>query len=141
MSSGVSGFVQPGDAVDIYWTGQANRNQGDVTQLIESTIQVIAIDQETNSDRGLSGTVARTVTVEATPEQVARLAQAQATGRLALSLVGRNDETVAGGIEVDSAALLGISAEAPVEVQQDRICTVRTRRGSEVLEIPIPCTN
>jgi pilus assembly protein CpaB len=141
VSSGVSGFVQPGDAVDIYWTGQANRNQGDVTQLIESTIQVIAIDQETNSDRGLSGTVARTVTVEATPEQVARLAQAQATGRLALSLVGRNDETVAGGIEVDSAALLGISAEAPVEVQQDRICTVRTRRGSEVLEIPIPCTN
>jgi pilus assembly protein CpaB len=141
VSSGVSGFVQPGDSVDIYWTGQANRAQGEITQLIESTIRVIAIDQAADSDRSLSAVVARTVTVEATPEQVARLAQAQATGRLALSLVGRNDETIAGAIEVDSAALLGISREAPVEVQQDRVCTIRTRRGSDVVEIPIPCTN
>jgi pilus assembly protein CpaB len=28
-----------------------------------------------------------------------------------------------------------------VEVEQEEVCTVRTRRGGEVVEIPIECTN
>lgn len=142
VASGVSGFVQPGDSVDVYWTGSAQQGtSGDFTQLIETTIKVVAVDQMANSDRATSATVARTVTVEATPQQVARLAQAQATGRLALSLVGAGDETVVEGVEVDSAALLGIQAAAPVVVEQARECTIKTRRGADVVEIAIPCTN
>lgn len=141
VASGVSGFVQPGDNVDVYWTGSAQNNTGDFTQLIENTIKVVAIDQASNSDRGVAATVARTVTVEATPQQVARLAQAQATGRLALSLVGTDDDTVVSDVEVDSAALLGLQAAAPVVVEQARQCTIKTRRGAEVIEMPIPCTN
>lgn len=141
VASGVSGFVQPGDNVDVYWTGSTQGNNGDFTQLIETTVQVVAVDQAANSDRATSATIARTVTVEATPQQVARLAQAQATGRLALSLVGTGDDTVVEAVEVDSAALLGIQAVAPVAVEKARECSIKTRRGADVVEIAIPCTN
>ena len=70
-------------------------------------------------------------------------AQAQSTGRLTLSLVGAEDDGIAGAIEVDQRDLLGIIEEAPVEQAevQKEVCTIRTRRGADVVEIPIPCTN
>ncbi len=141
VASGVSGFVQPNDSVDIYWTGtSAGSEGGDITQLIETAIKIIAVDQMSNDDRSGAALVARTVTVEATPGQVARLAQAQATGRLALSLVGSGDDVAATGVEVDQNTLLGIKeAQRPAPVQADEVCTVRTRKGTEYVEIPVPC--
>ncbi|MEL6617573.1 MAG: Flp pilus assembly protein CpaB [Pseudomonadota bacterium] len=145
VATGVSGFLRPGDRVDVYWTGRVDQsvsqNRGEVTKLIEAGVKLIAIDQNTQGD--LDGaTIAQTVTVAARPAQVAGLAQAQSTGRLSLSLVGAEDDTVAGAIEVDQRALLGIAAEeAKAPVQQERSCSIRTRRGAEVVEIPIPCTN
>ena len=88
--------------------------------------------------------IARTVTVSVNPQQVAALAQAQSSGRLSLSLVGAEDDTVAEAIEIDQNALLGIEAPKPQEVirkVEERVCTIRTRRGAEVVEIPIPCGN
>jgi pilus assembly protein CpaB len=140
VASGVSGFVQPGDRVDIYWTGSQAGIEGEMTRLIESTVKIIAVDQTADGNAG-GAVVARTVTVAATPEQVARLAQAQATGRLALSLVGSGDETVNAQIEVDGNGLLGIQEEQIVAVEEEKICTVKTRKGADVLEMPIPCTN
>ena len=148
-TSGVSGFLRPGDRVDVYWTGNIGRgnvrtegdSEGDVTKLIETGVQLIAIDQSANSDM-TEASIARTVTVTVRPEQVAALAQAQATGRLTLSLVGTQDDVVAERIEVDQRQLLGLSsAPAPVEAPRAEVCTVRTRRGAEVIETPIPCTN
>ena len=146
VSSGVSGFLRPGDRVDVYWTGQV-RNQSDgsqdVTQLILTGLKLVAVDQ--TSDAARSGaSIARTVTVEATPQQVANLAQAQATGDLSLSLVGYQDEVVAEAIEVDQRSLLGLAApEEVVEVAPvvEEVCSIRTRRGAEVVNIQIPCTN
>jgi len=140
VASGVSGFVQPGDKVDVYWTG--SNGGSEMTRLIETTVKIIAVDQISNSDRSASAMVARTVTVEATPQQVARLAQAQATGRLVLALVGSNDASVSGLIEVDSQSLLGIEQQVvDAAPPAPRVCTIKTRKGAEVTEIPIPCTN
>jgi len=140
VASGVSGFVQPGDHVDIYWTGASAGVEGEMTRLIESGVKIIAVDQ--TADGGAGGaTVARTVTVAASPEEVARLAQAQATGRLALSLVGSGDTTENGMIEVNSKGLLGIADAQVVAVEEEKVCTVRTRKGADVLETAIPCTN
>ncbi len=140
VASGVSGFLRPGDRVDVYWTGDMPGG-GEVTKLIEAGVKLIAVDQRANGDSA-SATIARTVTVSATPQQVAGLAQAQSTGRLSLSLVGAEDDIVAEAIEVDQASLLGIVAAAPVEAPvKEEVCTIRTRRGAEVVEIPIPCTN
>ncbi len=145
VSSGVSGFLNPGDRVDVYWTGRVqgvgNSNNGEVTKLIQEGVQLVAVDQTSESGR-TGATIARTVTVQVSPNQVAALAQAQATGNLSLSLVGRSDDTVAGAIEVDQASLLGIVPQAPAaEIEAEEECSIRTRRGAEVIDIPIPCTN
>ncbi|MFN4159923.1 MAG: Flp pilus assembly protein CpaB [Gemmobacter sp.] len=141
VASGVSGFLQPGDTVDVYWTGTSQDVSGELTRLIEGGVRIVAVDQMAKSERSSDTLVARTVTVEVTPQQVARLAQAQATGRLALSLVGTDDVASAGVVEVNTRSLLGIVVEEKVAAEAERVCSVKTRRGAEVVEIPIACTN
>jgi len=142
VSSGVSGFLRPGDRVDVYWTGQATNANGerlgDLTKLIETTVRLLAIDQTADGERN-QASIARTVTVEATPLQVASLAQAQATGRLSLALVGAEDDEVVGSVEVDRNDLLGVQERQIVAVEAAKVCTVRTRRGAEIIDTEIDC--
>ncbi len=146
VASGVSGFLRPGDHVDVYWTGSlrgaVEGANGEITRIIQTSIQLIAVDQTAGSDV-TGATIARTVTVAATPEQVASLAQAQNTGRLSLALVGASDESVASAtIEMDQRSLLGIEEAAPApKPVEKRVCTIRARRGGQIEEVPIPCTN
>lgn len=149
VTSGVSGFLRPGDTVDIYWTGSvgsgnvrtAENSTGAVTKLIETGVKLIAVDQVTDSDM-TEAAIARTVTVAVLPQQVAALAQAQSSGRLSLSLVGALDDTVAEAVEVDQKRLLGITTAAVEDrIQEEESCTIRTRRGAEVIITQIPCTN
>lgn len=149
VTSGVSGFLRPGDRVDVYWTGSVGggnlrtegNSTGEVTKLIDTGVRLIAIDQVANTEM-TETVIARTVTVAATPQQVAALAQAQSTGRLSLSLVGAMDDSVSEAIEIDQKRLLGIASAAVVEkAPEEETCTIRTRRGAEVIETPIPCTN
>lgn len=147
VSSGVSGFLRPGDRVDVYWTGQMavsdgidGRRNREVTKLIETGVRLIAVDQVANGDT-TEAIIARTVTVAIKPQQVASLAQAQSTGNLSLSLVGAEDETVAEAIEVDQNMLLGIeTVAAPTPKAKEKVCTIKTFRGGEVISTPIPCT-
>lgn len=141
VESGVSGFLQPGDRVDVYWTGASATSVGEITQLIETAVKIVAVDQMANGERAAEATIARTVTVEVSPTQVGRLAQAQATGRLALSLVGNGDEAVTTAIEVDGNGLLGITEQEVVAVEQEQVCTITTRKSGEAVQTPIPCTN
>lgn len=148
VTSGVSGFLRPGDTVDIYWTGSvgssnqrtAENSTGAVTKLIETGVKLIAVDQVTDSDM-TEAAIARTVTVSLRPQQVAALAQAQSSGRLSLSLVGALDDTVAEAVEVDQNRLLGITTAEVEERVERESCSIRTRRGAEVIVTPIPCTN
>jgi pilus assembly protein CpaB len=141
VASGVSGFVQPGDFVDVYWTGAVGGNGDNMTRLIESGVKVIAVDQNA-TDGNAAATVARTVTVAAVRGQVARLAQAAATGKLALSLVAENAAVLEGKVEVDSNSLLGITDQPVIPVAApEKVCTVKTRKGADVVDSPIPCTN
>jgi pilus assembly protein CpaB len=148
-TSGVSGFLRPGSRVDVYWSGTVQQGGSAaryVTQLIQSNLQIVAIDQSTDSV-DVAASVARTVTVEVTPQQVALLAQAQSTGNLKLSLVGMGDETVASAIEVDQRVLLGLEEEpepvaeapAPPPPPPPKVCTIQTRRGAEVIDTQIEC--
>ena len=141
VTSGVSGFIRPDDRVDIFWTGNLPDGRANVTKLIDTNVRIIAVDQSADAERA-EAAVARTVTVEASSHQVASLAQAQSSGRLSLALVGALDETVSAAVEIDQRQLLGIKAEVPkAEPAAPESCVIRTRRGSEVVEIAIPCTN
>jgi len=143
VASGVSGFLRPGDKVDVYWTGENYNPNGEgrgteLTKLIETNVKLLAVDQIADEDRN-NPTIARTVTVEATPVQVAGLAQAQATGRLALSLVGAEDTDEIESVEVDARILLGREERQVVKVQRKEVCTVRTRKGADIIETQIAC--
>jgi pilus assembly protein CpaB len=139
VTSGVSGFLKPDDLVDVYWTGNAGVENTEFTQLIESSVKIIAVDQNENSD-ALGAQVARTVTVEVTPQQVARLAQAQNTGRLNLSLVGAASEETVAVDNVDTNKLLGIAEEVQLEAPApEKVCTIRERKGAEFVERETEC--
>jgi pilus assembly protein CpaB len=144
VDSGIANFVKPDDYIDILWTGSVNGVEGGMTRQIESAVLVIAVDSAINEGQVSSGTVAQTVTVAATPEQVARLAQAQSSGQLTLSLARDATETVEGTVETDKNSMLGIVKEvvAPeVVVVEKEKCYAKQRSGGVLVDtdVEIPC--
>lgn len=85
--SGVSGFVQPNDTVDVLVTrnipGAAGNSQ--VTDVLLQNVHVLAIDQQSKNADG-TPKVAKTVTLEVNPLDAQKLALAQTVGTLSLVL-------------------------------------------------------
>lgn len=133
VTTGVSGFLQPNDKVDIYWTG--GNNLGTITKLLLEGVRLIAIDQNVNED-AQRPQIAKTVTVEVSPQVVAQLTQAQQSGRLSLSLRGVEDSTVSGIVEVNQS---DISGNEVIVIEETRECFTTTRKGTEVIQTPAPC--
>lgn len=133
VASGVSGFLRPGNTIDVFWTGRVGNETR--TRLILDGIDLLAIDQISDADQNRPY-VARTVTVAVTPKVVAALVQAQATGKLQLSLRGTNDTSDSGQIDFTQNDLLGREA---VEKVNRKVCTIKSRKGAEVTTIEIPC--
>lgn len=103
-TSGVAGFVFPGDRVDLILTHEAE--QGDrgplrVSETILQNVRVLAIDQDFN-DREDQPKVGRTVTLELTPKLVEKVAVMQLIGSVSLSLRS-----------LPEAALLAAAREKP----------------------------
>jgi pilus assembly protein CpaB len=92
-SSGVAGFVFPGDRVDIVLT-QEVEGGGDgsplrASETIFRNVRVLAVDQTLDARDEEGNSVARpgsNVTLEATPRMAERIAVAQTIGQLSLSL-------------------------------------------------------
>ena len=133
VATGVSGFIQPGDEVDIYWTGQSQDQT--VTRLVLEKVKIIAIDQQADQDASRP-TVARTVTVQVSPDIVANLVQYQSTGNLTLSLRGVEDTSTAGPITVDTNSLNG---NVIIPIEEEKKCYRTVRRGVEAIQVEIPC--
>ncbi|MGH6896283.1 MAG: Flp pilus assembly protein CpaB [Geminicoccaceae bacterium] len=85
--SGVAGFLLPGDRIDILLTRQLdNGGKKDLaTDVILQNIVVLAIDQLKDEERE-KPQVARTATVEVSPEEAQKLALAMQVGNLSLAL-------------------------------------------------------
>jgi pilus assembly protein CpaB len=85
--SGVAGFVQPNDSVDVLITRQlpgADGNQ-QATDVLLQNVRVIAIDQQAKNADG-SPKLAKTATLEVAPLDAQKLALAQQVGDLSLVL-------------------------------------------------------
>ena len=84
--SGVAGFIQPSDAVDVLITrsisGADNRQ---LTDVLLQNIRVIALDQNAKGADG-KPVVAKTATLEVTPTDAQKLALGQQVGSLSLVL-------------------------------------------------------
>jgi len=89
-ATGVSGFVLPGDRVDVlltYTLPAKGQNQRVITATETSVedLRVVAVDQTTN-DHSTDAVLAKTVTLEATPKQAEMLNLMAQMGRVSLSL-------------------------------------------------------
>jgi pilus assembly protein CpaB len=88
---GVGGFVVPGDHVDILLTrsippdSPMSGGAASVTQMVAQNVKVIGIDQNNNDETGVA-VVAKSATVEVTPDQAQTITLAQTMGALSLSL-------------------------------------------------------
>ena len=93
--TGVAGLIWPGDLVDVLLTQQVEGehtapDKRVLSRTILTNIRVIAVDQQivqgATGDVQSAGHVARTVTLEVTPEQAERLAVGQHLGVLSLAI-------------------------------------------------------
>ena len=85
--SGVAGFIQPNDAVDVLVTRQAGdgTQSRQLTDVLLQNIRVIAIDQNAKNADG-APSIAKTATLEVDPLDAQKLALAQQVGSLSLVL-------------------------------------------------------
>jgi pilus assembly protein CpaB len=81
--SGVAGFVQPNDSVDVLITRNVDNQQ--LTDVLLQNVRVIAIDQQARNAEG-SPKVGRSATLEVNPVDAQKLALAQEVGTLSLVL-------------------------------------------------------
>nr|WP_135507173.1 Flp pilus assembly protein CpaB [Roseovarius aestuariivivens] len=131
-ATAVGGFVTPGDFVDIVLTQGAQMELRAVTIL--QNIRVIGVDQQSEELKD-TPEVARTITVEVTPEQGQRLALAQKAGTLNLTL------RTLDGVEDNPMEMVRLrdllQEEGPAE-KVEKQPTIRVRRGtqSEIVTIP-----
>ncbi len=96
-TTGISGFIFPGDWVDVIFTGHikldagAAGNEGtrakriDFSETLLGDVQVIAMDQTVETGDG-KARVAKTATLQVTPKQAEKIALALRIGGLSLSL-------------------------------------------------------
>jgi pilus assembly protein CpaB len=147
-TTGVSGFLRPGNRVDIYWTGNLggpnSQTTGDNTYLIGSGIELIAVDQSTDAN-SVDGGIPGTVTVQVAPQDVASLAQAQSNGRLTLALVGVNSGVtpIADGETAITLPAPAVAPEIVAEVPQEvaPTCLPSIVRGTDSAPLPGQCSN
>ncbi len=84
--SGVAGFVQPNDSVDVLITRQvAGSDDVQLTDVLLQNIRVIATDQDAQGADGKPA-LAKTATLEVDPLDAQKLALAQQVGQLSLVL-------------------------------------------------------
>ncbi|WP_084607556.1 Flp pilus assembly protein CpaB [Sphingomonas jaspsi] len=123
-SSGVAGFIFPGDHVDMVLT-QEVRGGGDgpalkVSETIVRNIRVLATDQRVDNKDEDGKVVVRTasnVTVEVTPRIAEKIAVAQSVGTLTLTLRSLTDNAA----ELDRAIASGdVKVPAGANAAQER---------------------
>ena len=124
----VGGFVTPGDSVDVLLTQGSGARLRAVTIL--QNIRIIGVDQKADEHNDQAN-IAKTVTVEVTPEQGQKLALAQKAGTLSLSL--RTLDAVVDE-PLESIRLSDILREGREEEEVAPRTTIKVRRAIGAVE-------
>jgi pilus assembly protein CpaB len=151
--SGVSGFVLPGDRVDVLVTINPRTNmQEAVTKTVLQNVEVLAAGQKTEQQDNKPITV-QAVTVLVNPEGAEILAHAQTEGEVHLVLRNPDDQEQVQVASVSTGQMIGsgapartvpgrrtvarpTSAPAPVRVRPADKPNVRIIRSASVTETP-----
>ncbi|WP_138379286.1 Flp pilus assembly protein CpaB [Luteithermobacter gelatinilyticus] len=84
ITSSISGFIFPGDYVDIILTHKSGGAQ--VSETVMKNVRVIATDQRTASPTQTPSAKVKTVTFEVTPEEAEKITLLEKMGSLSMSL-------------------------------------------------------
>lgn len=95
-TTGVSGFIFPGDRVDLILTQSIDRDNGNklrASETVLKNVRVIGIDQRVD-DQENAPNVAKTVTIEVNPTQAEQIALLSDMGEMTLSLRSLGDPEI-----------------------------------------------
>ncbi|MFO8241245.1 MAG: Flp pilus assembly protein CpaB [Dissulfuribacterales bacterium] len=143
---GISGFIKPGNLVDVLVTIQDPKSGGEVTKLVLEKIPVLATGTHIEENRKGEPSPVDVYTLEVTPEEGEKLSLASNKGRLQFALRNIMDaETVLtkGATISETLSALRPEEKKPVVVQKDnepptkvwvpkRTVTVEQIRGDRV---------
>jgi pilus assembly protein CpaB len=108
---GVSGFIVPDDRVDVILT-TTPLSAGDSTKISKIVMQnkrVLSVAQSTEQKDG-KPQLARSITLEVTPEEAEKLSLASSEGQIALALRGLGDDAQLSTIGSNKRDLLAVAA-------------------------------
>lgn len=124
----VGGFVTPGDFVDVVLTLGRNESLRAVTIL--QNVRIVGVDQDSDESSD-APEIARTVTIEVTPEESQRLALAQQAGTLSLSL---RSESLTADAELGTIRLRDLLQDEAPTSDGDVRPVVAVRRAGIIVE-------
>lgn len=123
--SGVAGFIQPNDSVDVLITRSvADQSGQQITDVLLQNTRVIAIGQDAKGESG-QPQVAKTATLQVDPLGAQKLALAQEIGSLSLVLRKPGDDQESGVAETISLADLRSGVFRLAREQQEPPAIVR----------------
>lgn len=118
--SGAGGFVLPNDRVDIILTRKFDGTPPRVVaKTVLSNIRVLAVDQTFAQQKDTKTVLAKTATVELSPEQAILISSAQSAGQLSLALrpLGDNEKVAdLASAAGDRKKKLAVESDGPVNV-------------------------
>ncbi len=120
---GVSGFLLPGNRVDVLATKQVGGSGNAQSETILEDLRVLAVDQTASTDK-TQPVVVRAVTLEMTPQQTEILVKGMSEGKLQLALRNPLDNQKKPAI-VQPVALAQVPVPAPAPTPKP---VVRPRR-------------
>ncbi|WP_343562729.1 Flp pilus assembly protein CpaB [Kiloniella sp. b19] len=150
-TTGISGFIFPGDLVDIVLThsmpeGETERR---VSETILHKVRVLAVDQKVSASEG-TPTPAKTATLEVTAKQVEIIAVAMEIGRLSmalrsLALTETEEASIENGVvtyqpeptytlDTQASQLLNLPKQV---AKKQSTKTIRVIRGNDISKVPV----
>jgi pilus assembly protein CpaB len=116
--TGAGGFILPNDRVDLLTTVQVSDTPKRYrSKVMIDNLRVLAMDQTYKEDKDQKVVLAKTATLEVTPEQAKMVMQAQATGTLSLALRSLGDSTdTAPGVPAKRAPVSSSASNEPAAI-------------------------
>jgi pilus assembly protein CpaB len=140
--SGLNGMVQANSRVDVLVVTRDSKTMKDVAKTFMSNMRVLAVGTITQTSADNRPIQAATVSLEVTPAEAERLAIAQGTGRIQLSLRGYGDPDSIRTTGANSDDVLAQLRTAPVAIVDPaparRTPSGSGRRPAPVQQAPAP---
>jgi pilus assembly protein CpaB len=109
---GVSGFIAPDDRVDVIATVVSPGSNERVSKIVLQDKRVLSV--ASNAEQKATGQLARSITLEVTPEEAERLSIAQNEGSLSLALRSSGDEKKVDTVGSSTREIFGGAKKAAV---------------------------